>query len=328
MPDPYLPNQQETVAPVPAGPLTTFSDGIYEIGAGDGQIPPGKYRAAPAPSGFGYIHLKKANGDYGDSASGKGQATRSRSRIPTRRPRSTARPSRRHDLPRAFPPDARTRNSRTCSATSSAAGSGYVLTGRPRPAARPAVPRGRSRRPRRPRRRGGRSAARPRPRRGVHFPQGPDLQRQDGDDAHGARGRGAPAGLAIHTRCRDLRAGGWPAVAQPERDRLPTRARTGGTRPRRGHRSLPSRRWRSRPVTRSRASHRWSGVASASNDRASNARRVATSVARDDDDRVGRVWHRVASTGRSRARAERQTSVRGPLDVLDLQPSHKRRVKL
>jgi hypothetical protein len=36
VPDPYLPNQQETVAPVPAGPLTTFSDGIYEIGTDDG----------------------------------------------------------------------------------------------------------------------------------------------------------------------------------------------------------------------------------------------------------------------------------------------------
>jgi hypothetical protein len=59
-------------AATPTGPLTSFSDGIYEVGTGPGQIAPGKYRS-DNPNGNGYIWLTKADGGYGDDASSKGQ---------------------------------------------------------------------------------------------------------------------------------------------------------------------------------------------------------------------------------------------------------------
>jgi hypothetical protein len=64
-----FPEPGATVAP---GPLTVFSDGIYEVGTKPGQIAPGKYKSANT-GGDGAIFLKKANGDYSDAASGKGQ---------------------------------------------------------------------------------------------------------------------------------------------------------------------------------------------------------------------------------------------------------------
>jgi hypothetical protein len=64
-----FPEPGATVAP---GPLTVFSDGIYEVGTKPGQIAPGKYKSANA-GGDGSVFVKKANGDYGDYATGKGQ---------------------------------------------------------------------------------------------------------------------------------------------------------------------------------------------------------------------------------------------------------------
>lgn len=48
-----------------SGPLTTFSDGTYEVGTSDGQIAPGKYKSP----GSGYCYwaaLKKGDGSVGD----------------------------------------------------------------------------------------------------------------------------------------------------------------------------------------------------------------------------------------------------------------------
>jgi len=62
---------QETT-PQASGPLTSFSDGIYEVGNAPGQIAPGKYKSSN-PDGDGAIFAKKADGSYGDYASSKGQ---------------------------------------------------------------------------------------------------------------------------------------------------------------------------------------------------------------------------------------------------------------
>jgi hypothetical protein len=67
--NPAVPDPYTAQAP---GPLTVFSDGIYDVGTGPGEIPPGKYKSANT-GGDGAIFLKKANGDYSDAASGKGQ---------------------------------------------------------------------------------------------------------------------------------------------------------------------------------------------------------------------------------------------------------------
>jgi hypothetical protein len=51
---------------VPTGPLTEFGDGVYEVGTSDGQVAPGKYKAAN-PDHYGYYALLKHNdGDLGD----------------------------------------------------------------------------------------------------------------------------------------------------------------------------------------------------------------------------------------------------------------------
>lgn len=67
--NPAVPDPYTAQAP---GPLTVFSDGIYDVGTGPGEIAPGKYKSANT-GGDGAIFLKKANGDYSDAASGKGQ---------------------------------------------------------------------------------------------------------------------------------------------------------------------------------------------------------------------------------------------------------------
>jgi len=45
----------------PTGPLTTFSDGTYEVGTGDGQVAPGKYKSTPAADRPGYYARLKNN---------------------------------------------------------------------------------------------------------------------------------------------------------------------------------------------------------------------------------------------------------------------------
>ena len=47
----------------PTGPLTMFSDGTYEVGTGDGQVAPGKYKS-PGP-GY-YARLKSNDGEVAD----------------------------------------------------------------------------------------------------------------------------------------------------------------------------------------------------------------------------------------------------------------------
>jgi hypothetical protein len=64
-----------TAAPAPvepqagsatSGPLRSFSDGTYEVGTGDGQIAPGKYRS-PGDDGMCYwARLKHNDGAFGD----------------------------------------------------------------------------------------------------------------------------------------------------------------------------------------------------------------------------------------------------------------------
>jgi hypothetical protein len=70
-------------APAPAstgGPMTTFSDGTYEVGTGDGEIPPGKYRSSgPDSGGLGICYASRlkhndgALGDIVDQEVSKGQ---------------------------------------------------------------------------------------------------------------------------------------------------------------------------------------------------------------------------------------------------------------
>jgi hypothetical protein len=47
----------------PTGPLSTFSEGTYEVGTGDGQVAPGKYKS-PGPGS--YVLLKNNDGQLGD----------------------------------------------------------------------------------------------------------------------------------------------------------------------------------------------------------------------------------------------------------------------
>lgn len=48
------------------GPLRSFSDGTYEVGTGDGQVAPGKYRS-PGDGGMCYwARLKHNDGAFGD----------------------------------------------------------------------------------------------------------------------------------------------------------------------------------------------------------------------------------------------------------------------
>jgi hypothetical protein len=53
-----------------SGPLTTFSDGTYEIGTGEGQVPPGKYRSTGPDAGDSdtcyAATLKNNDGAIGD----------------------------------------------------------------------------------------------------------------------------------------------------------------------------------------------------------------------------------------------------------------------
>lgn len=52
-----------TVDVEPVGPLTTFTDGTYEVGTGDGQVPPGRYRA----SGSGCYWARLRSSDERDA---------------------------------------------------------------------------------------------------------------------------------------------------------------------------------------------------------------------------------------------------------------------
>ena len=47
------------------GPLTTFSDGTYEVGTGDGQVAPGKYKSAGGGMCY-WARLKHNDGAVGD----------------------------------------------------------------------------------------------------------------------------------------------------------------------------------------------------------------------------------------------------------------------
>jgi hypothetical protein len=52
----------------PSGPLTSFDDGTYEVGTGEGQVAPGKY-TSPGPEGGGVCYsgrLKHNDGELGD----------------------------------------------------------------------------------------------------------------------------------------------------------------------------------------------------------------------------------------------------------------------
>jgi hypothetical protein len=49
----------------PSGPLTEFDDGTYEVGAGDGQVAPGRYKS-PGSSMCYWSRLKNGDGELGD----------------------------------------------------------------------------------------------------------------------------------------------------------------------------------------------------------------------------------------------------------------------
>jgi hypothetical protein len=70
----YVPDNPAVPAPTyaPSGPLTTFADGIYDVGTGPGEIPPGKYKSANE-TGDGSVFVKESADRYGDYATGKGQ---------------------------------------------------------------------------------------------------------------------------------------------------------------------------------------------------------------------------------------------------------------
>ncbi len=56
----------ETTAPAaPAGPVTAFADGTYEVGTGAGQVPPGKYKTTPTGSCY-WERLKGLSGEFDD----------------------------------------------------------------------------------------------------------------------------------------------------------------------------------------------------------------------------------------------------------------------
>jgi hypothetical protein len=68
--DGTYPSYTPTAEPAQSGPLTEFSDGTYEVGNGDGQVPPGKYKS-PGPGvtsgGMCYsARLKTGDGAVGD----------------------------------------------------------------------------------------------------------------------------------------------------------------------------------------------------------------------------------------------------------------------
>lgn len=52
----------EQEAPAPSGPLTTVGPGTYEVGTGDGQVAPGKYRS-PGPDGAACYYARLKNND-------------------------------------------------------------------------------------------------------------------------------------------------------------------------------------------------------------------------------------------------------------------------
>lgn len=56
------PNESDAT---PSGPLTEFSDGTYEVGTGDGQVAPGRYKSAGSSMCY-WARLKKGNGEVGD----------------------------------------------------------------------------------------------------------------------------------------------------------------------------------------------------------------------------------------------------------------------
>jgi hypothetical protein len=75
-PTPATPSRNQTTPPVPfqaaepveaapSGPLTSFSDGTYEVGTGDGQVAPGKYKS-PGASTCYWARLKSNDGSLGD----------------------------------------------------------------------------------------------------------------------------------------------------------------------------------------------------------------------------------------------------------------------
>lgn len=57
---------QETARQAPSGPLTTFGAGTYEVGTGDGQVAPGRYKT-PGPEDGDHscywARLKNTDGD-------------------------------------------------------------------------------------------------------------------------------------------------------------------------------------------------------------------------------------------------------------------------
>lgn len=64
-----------TAAPAPtentpalssSGPLTTFSDGTYEVGTGEGQVAPGKYKSPGSGGTCYWARLKHNDGALGD----------------------------------------------------------------------------------------------------------------------------------------------------------------------------------------------------------------------------------------------------------------------
>jgi hypothetical protein len=61
-----VPTPTPTPDPEPAGPLSTFGAGTYEVGTGDGQVAPGKYKTTGpddgAPSCY-WARLKNLEGD-------------------------------------------------------------------------------------------------------------------------------------------------------------------------------------------------------------------------------------------------------------------------
>jgi hypothetical protein len=52
----------EPASPARTGPVTAFADGTYEVGAGSGQIPPGKYKATAT----GYCLWQRLKGLSGE----------------------------------------------------------------------------------------------------------------------------------------------------------------------------------------------------------------------------------------------------------------------
>lgn len=65
---PAVPAAKQEAEDAPAaasGPLTSFDDGTYEVGTGNGQVAPGKYRSAGSSMCY-YARLKNNDGELGD----------------------------------------------------------------------------------------------------------------------------------------------------------------------------------------------------------------------------------------------------------------------